>query len=56
MKTIEELGKIAQDTWADHGFRMYGTVAEREAFIKVAKAIVTAIADDAVSWAPGDDE
>jgi len=57
MKTIEELGKLAQETclayWRRHGLPGGN---EKDAFIAVVKAVITAMCEDQVSWAPGDDE
>ena len=57
MKTIEEMGKLAQDTvyayWHLHGIPGGN---EKDAFIAVVKAVITAMCEDQVSWAPGDDE
>jgi len=57
MKTIEELGKLAQETclayWRRHGLPG-GNV--KDAFIAVVKAVITAMCEDQVSWAPGDNE
>ena len=57
MKTIEELGKLAQETclayWRRHGLPGGN---EKDAFIAVVKAVITAMCEDQVSWAPGDDD
>ena len=57
MKTIEELGQLAQDTLYEY-WRQHGVPGgnEKDAFIVVAKAIVTAIADGGVLWVPGQDD
>lgn len=56
MKTIEEMGQIVLDAWyaywRKHGL---GSGEEKHAAVEVAKAIITAVAEDGVSWAPGDD-
>ena len=57
MKTIEEMGKLARDTFYEHP-RIHGDYNEamKDVFIAVVKAVITAMCEDQVSWAPGDDE
>lgn len=67
MKTIEEMGQISRETWDRYWSRGgYEETrrrnpggspreAELEAHTLIAKAIITAMLEDAVSWAPGDD-
>jgi hypothetical protein len=56
MKTIEELGQLVLSTW-DAYWRKHGlsSGSDLDACIEAAKAIVTVLAEDGVSWAPGDD-
>jgi hypothetical protein len=56
MKTIEELGQLARDTWYEYWPGEIPKDLELDCFTMVAKAIVTALAEDGVSWAPGDDD
>lgn len=60
MKTIEELGQLAHEAWRDHwlwnGDNTPGQRSQQDAFIGVAKAIVIAISEEGVAWAPGDDD
>jgi hypothetical protein len=57
MKTIEELGQLAHEAWRGYWWRDKSAPrSQQEAFTEVAKAIVTALVEDGVSWAPGDDE
>ena len=57
MKTIEEMGELARDTFYAHP-RLHGSYDEamKDVFIAVVKAVITAMCEDQVSWAPGDDE
>ena len=54
MKTIEELGQLARDTWYDYWPGQIPADLELDCFTLVAKAIVTAISEEGVSWAPTD--
>jgi hypothetical protein len=59
VKTIEDLGQIAHEAWRDHWWdetKGTGQRSQQGAFINVAKAIVAAMLEDGVSWAPGDDD
>jgi hypothetical protein len=56
MKTIEELGQLARDTWYDYWPGQIPADLELDCFTLVAKAIVTAIADGGVLWVPGQDD
>lgn len=55
MKTIEELGQLAHEAWRNHWWDRDISSSQEGAFIAAAKAIVTAISEEGVSWAPGDD-
>lgn len=52
MKTIEELGQLARDTWYEYWPGEIPKDLELDCFTMVAKAIVTALTEDGVSWAP----
>ncbi len=54
MKTIEELGQLVLATWYAY-WRSHGIPGgnEQDASVEVAKAVVTALVEDGVSWAPG---
>lgn len=56
MKTIEEVGQLVLSTWYAY-WRQHGIPGgnEQDAGIQVAKAVVTAIAEDGVLWVPEDD-
>lgn len=54
MKTIEEVGQLVLATWYAY-WRDHRDGTERDASVEVAKAVVTAIAEDGVLWVPGDD-
>lgn len=56
MKTIEELGQLVLAAW-DAYWREHGMSSgnDLDACIEAAKAIVTVIGDEGVSWAPARD-
>lgn len=56
MKTIEELGQLAHEAWRNHWWDRDISSSQEGAFIAAAKAIVTAISEEGVSWAPTDQD